>query len=264
MNTFIFKNSSIDIINSTSTTTSKIINIDTEINVINLDTPLSMLSGEFSSKINIINDCLLSLEVDFNLIDSIINLVNNDSEKKEITIVGAIDNLSSNLKINSDNNITLNLAISTSDVSSNTVDVSLNPIKSQSESFRLNSIQSTTNTNNKPKINFQISNTKNIIVDADLEKFDTGTSTDMNLIISEKSDIKEFQNIDKQTFNSVTASENVVKSIEKSTPAPVPITSLLFKVNIQNGKGYVFIPVKRNVQNTPPANIILNEKRYPI
>lgn len=263
MNTFTFKNSSAKYIESTSKTTLKLRNIETEINTITLDTPLTILSGSFDSEINIIDNCLLDLDSDFTLNNSYINLINNELIEKEIFIVGTVDKLSSELKINSDNNIILFLAIFTKTESLSSIDVNINPTKAVNDSFKLTSINNWSNSN-KPEINLQITNTQNIIIDSDLKTFNTGTSANMKLLVSEKSNIREFKNVKNTTFNSVTASERVIEVIENSSSIRVPITSLFFKTDIINGTGTILVPASRNIPNEPQTNILLSSIPQPI
>ncbi|MGL4450962.1 MAG: hypothetical protein ACRCTZ_07220 [Sarcina sp.] len=259
MNIFSFKNTTIESLDLSSHATSKIINDNAQINVININNSLCILSGTFRSQINITSNSLLDLDANFILNDSNINLINTTVEEKTITIVGTLNTLTSNLKINSDNNITLKLSVFKKNSSESSIDIFVNPIQNKDDFFKFHFVEN--HHLKKLPVNLEITDTKNILIDSNLNIFNVNFSTDMNLVITEKSDILDFKNINDTTFKSVTAPERVIKTIESLYPIAVPITSLLFKVNFKNGVGTVFIPPNRIISDIPNMNIILSSKR---
>jgi hypothetical protein len=262
LNTYTFKNSNLKKINSTSQTTSKLINIDAKIDTLNLDTPLSILSGEFETQINIINNCHLNLDDNFILTTAKINLINDNNEEKEIVFSGVLHLINNDLDIISDNNISIAFGISSTDKTDKVINLSVNPITNTNDFFKINSIDTQ---NNIPlPINLKSTNTQNIIIDANIKSFDIGESSHVNLIVSESSTINEFKNVTDETFDSVIASEEIVESLEKDSNIVVPLKSLLLKVKIKNGKGVFSLAKERTVSDRPQTNIILNSKRFSI
>ncbi|MGL5066897.1 MAG: hypothetical protein ACRC6T_03585 [Sarcina sp.] len=262
MNTYTFKNSKIKEINTNSKITSKLININSEINTLNLNTPLCILSGEFETKVNIINNCHLNLNNDFILKGMALSLLNENNEEKEIILTGNLQVIRSDLNIISDNNISIKCGISSTNKTDKTINLTLNAASNENDFFKINSFDTQ---NNVPlSINFKSTNTKNIIINGAIENFNAEGDFDINLIVSTKSTINKFQNITNETFNSVIASEQIIDILESDYGITVPVKSILFKVHMENGKGTVSMSKKHNILDKPKANLILSSKRFNI
>ena len=262
MNTYIFKNSTINNIDTSPEFISKIQNDNSIIDTLSLDTDKFILAGEFQTLITIENNCHLNLDKDFNLTNSSIILNNDTNQKKEIIITGDLKTFTSDLNINSDNNISLNLGLISASNSANKIILNLNPTFNSTDFFELSTFSNITK--ELLPIDFKISNTQNLNINSNLNTFDLGTSSNVNLKLAINSIVSKFINITDSTFNSVIASEDAIKNIETSFNIKVPLKALLVKVKTINGKGEFSASLDINIPNIPSGTITLSNNQYTI
>lgn len=262
MNTFIFENTTIQNVELSAKTPTKLSSITSSIfDVSSTNTPV-VLSGNFFTNFKFTNSCNINIENDFTLNSGSFSLINNELPTSTFLITGILSNNMSYFNLATTTNTRIIMGFWGNP--NGFINLNCDSKSEFGNSLIISPYNIPPNTYPLP-LNLNNSTSSNISIFSDINTINFLNDSNINLFISPNANVVTFKNVTTETFSYLSTTPELLEKIKsQNNLTNLTLSATTFKIPVKNGIAKLTIPKSSNISNAPNTSIVFSQNRYQI